>query len=285
MQAPVRYEAHHAQTTARRAAANPTLELLERVGYVARGLLYGVMGWLALKLALLKGGSATDLNGSLLAITRSPIGRPLLIALIVGLAAYSIWGLVRAVFDPLHRGSKPAGLAERLGFVWSAFGYAALVVFALHVLAGDGQATAHDATQSSVRTLLSYPAGEWAAVLIGLVTIVGGLSQFWEAYKGRFLRDMKQGEMSPDTAKTVNFLGRMGYFSRGAVFTLVGWFILQAGLNSNPSGAHGYRGAFAFLLAQPYGHLLLAVVALGFIALGLHSIAMARWGRLLGSSY
>lgn len=254
------------------------------MGYVARGLLYGVMGWLALKLALVQGGSATDLAGSLLAVTRSPLGKPLLIVLIVGLAAYSIWGLVRAIFDPLHRGSKPAGIAERLGFVWSAFGYAALVVFALHVLAGDGQATSHDSTQSTVRTILSYPAGEWAAVLIGAVTIVGGLSQFRDAYKARFARDLKQGEMSPETRKTILMLGRLGYFSRGVVFTLVGWFIMNAGLQSNPGGAHGYRGAFAFLLAQPYGHLLLAVVALGFIALGLHSLAMARWGRLLGSA-
>ena len=242
------------------------------------------MGWLAFKLALLQGGSATDLNGSLLAITRSPLGKPLLIVLIVGLAAYSIWGLVRAVFDPLHRGSKPAGLAERFGFLWSAFGYAALVLFALHLLAGTGQAASHDSTQSTVRTILTYPAGEWAAVVIGLVTIVGGLSQFWDAYKGKFLRDMKQSEMSPDTMRTVVLLGRMGYVARGVVFTLVGWFIMTAGLQSNPSGAHGYKGAFAFLLAQPYGHLLLAAVAIGFIALGLHSLAMARWGRLLGST-
>jgi len=191
---------------------------------------------------------------------------------------------VRAVFDPLHRGSKPAGLADRFGFLWSAFGYAALVFFALHVLAGTGQATNHDSTQSTVRTILTYPAGEFAAVVIGLVAIVGGLSQFWDAYQGKFIRDIKQGEMTPSTQKVVLWLGRLGYFSRGMVFTLVGWFILQAGLNSNPAGAHGYRGAFVFLLAQPYGHLLLAAVALGFIALGLHSLAMARWGRLLGSA-
>jgi hypothetical protein len=37
-------------------------------------------------------------------------------------------------------------------------------------------------------------------------------------------------------------------------------------------------------LSQPYGHLMLGVVALGFVALGLHSFAAARWMRLLGST-
>ncbi len=266
-------------------AANPVLELLERLGYVARGLVYGAMGWLVLGVALRKGGSATDMAGSLLAFARTPIGRPLLIAFVIGLSAYSIWGVVRAVFDPLHRGSDTGGLAERFGFLWSAFGYAALVIVALHVLAGDGQAAIHDSTQSTVRTILTYPAGRLAAILIGLATIAGGFAQFVDAYRARFARDMKLGEMQPETRRSILRLGRFGYFSRGVVFTLVGWFIVNAGLNSNPAGAHGYRGAFAFLLAQPYGHVLLAAVALGFIALGLHSIAMARWGRLLGSSY
>lgn len=38
-----------------------------------------------------------------------------------------------------------------------------------------------------------------------------------------------------------------------------------------------------FLLNQPFGRWLLGIVALGFVALGLHSFACARWIRLLGS--
>ncbi len=156
-----------------------------------------------------------------------------------------------------------------------------MTLFALNLLAGGG-ASAADSTQSAVRSILALPAGRLLAVAIGLVTIGVGIGQFVDAKSAQ--RGVKQYEMRPATRELVLWLGRLGMFSRGVTFTLVGWFVLQAGWHRDASGAHGYSGAFIFLLSQPYGHLFLAVVALGFIALGLHSLALARWARLLGSS-
>jgi hypothetical protein len=79
-------------------------------------------------------------------------------------------------------------------------------------------------------------------------------------------------------------LGRFGMAARGVTFLVIGWFLIQAGIHHDPHEAHGFGGAFLFLLAQPYGRWLLGIVALGFIALGLHSFACARWVRLLGST-
>jgi Domain of Unknown Function (DUF1206) len=78
--------------------------------------------------------------------------------------------------------------------------------------------------------------------------------------------------------------GRFGMFARGVIFLIVGWFIIQAGLHHDSSQVQGFGGAFLFLLDKPYGHLILGIVALGFVALGLHSLACARWIRLMGSS-
>jgi len=72
--------------------------------------------------------------------------------------------------------------------------------------------------------------------------------------------------------------------ARGVTFSLVGWFVMQGGLRQDASQARGYGGAFIFLIQQPFGRVILAVVAIGFIALGLHSFACARWIRLLGST-
>jgi hypothetical protein len=277
-------KAGRARDVVRRAAASGWLELLERIGYMVRGLLYAVMGLLALGLALRVGGTATDPSGSVVAITSNPFGRPLLVVVVLGLAAYSVWGFVRAIFDPLHRGSDATGIAERLGFMWSGFAWAAIALFALNLMAG-GKPGATDTIQSLVRAMLTYPAGSLVAALIGVVTIGVGLGQFAEAYAAIFRNDLKRHEMPPAARKAAVWLGRFGMCSRGVTFTLVGWFVLQAGLHHNPSGARGYSGAFTFLLAQPYGHLLLGFVALGFVALGLHSFALARWGRLLGSPW
>lgn len=78
-------------------------------------------------------------------------------------------------------------------------------------------------------------------------------------------------------------LGRFGMFARGVTFLVIGWFLIQAGIHNDAGQVHGFGGAFLFLLAQSYGKLLLGVIALGFVALGLHSLACARWIRLMGN--
>jgi hypothetical protein len=271
-------------TAVKRAAANPALELLERLGYAVRGALYAVMGLLALRIVLsVAGGQTTNLTGSLVFLISNPMGKLVLIVAAVGLAAYSLWGFTRAIYDPLHRGSDASGYMARLGFVTSALSYAAIVVFCVQVLAGSG-ATAADGTQKTVAAVLTHPAGGPLTILIGLVVIGIALGQFLEAFRATFARDLKGTEMSPRTRDVVVKLGRFGMFARGVIFLVVGWFVVQAGIHHDPAQAQGFGGAFVFLLAQPFGRLLMGGVALGFVALGLHSFACARWIRLMGTA-
>jgi hypothetical protein len=271
-------------TAVKRAAANPALELLERLGYVVRGALYAVMGLLALRVVLsVAGGQTTDLTGSLVFLIGNPLGKLVLIVTAVGLAAYSLWGFTRAIYDPLHRGSDASGYMARLGFVTSALSYAAIVVFALQVLAGSG-ASAADGTQKTVASVLTHPAGGPLTILIGLVVIGIALGQFLEAIRATFAQDLKGAEMTARTRANVVKLGRFGMFARGVIFLIIGWFVVQAGIHHDPAQAQGFGGAFVFLLAQPFGRILMGIVALGFVALGLHSFACARWVRLMGTS-
>jgi hypothetical protein len=268
----------------KRAAANPQLELLERLGYVVRGVLYAVMGFLALRIALATpGGKATDLSGSLVWLIGNPQGKAVLIVTIIGLLAYAIWGFVRAIYDPLHRGRDAKGIMARVGFVTSALSYLAIAIFAMTILAGQG-ASSHDSTQKTVATLLANPGGGFITELIGVIAIVIGIGQFIEAYRATFAQDLKAAEMTQSEKEMAIGLGRFGMAARGVTFLVIGWFLIQAGMHHAPSQAQGFGGAFLFLLAQPYGRWLLGVVALGFIALGIHSFACARWVRLLGST-
>jgi fumarate reductase subunit D len=268
----------------KRAAANPRLELLERLGYFVRGLLYAVMGVLVLRIALgIGGGQATDLSGSLVYLIGNPFGKVVLIVAIVGLAAYSLWGFIRAIYDPLHRGSDASGYMARLGFVSSALSYLAIVFFALQILVGSG-AAAGDGTQKTIASVLTHPAGGWLTILIGLVAVGVGIGQFVEAYRATFAKDLKGAEMTASERNIAVKLGRFGMFARGVTFLVIGWFLIQAGLHNDASQVQGFGGAFLFLLSQPFGHILVGVIALGFVALGLHSFACARWVKLMGSS-
>ncbi len=207
----------------------------------------------------------------------------MLTAFAIGLAAYSLWGFIRAIYDPLHRGSDAKGYVARLGFVTSALSYAAIVIFALQILAGSSGA-AGDSTQKTIAAILTHPAGGWVTAIIGLVAIIVGFGQFLEAYRATFAHDLKNAEMSASERDIVVKLGRFGMFARGVIFLVIGWFLVQAGLHHDAGQVQGFGGAFQFLLGQPFGRILLGIVALGFVALGLHSFACARWIRLMGSS-
>jgi fumarate reductase subunit D len=275
----------HAGTSAvQGAAANPLLQLLERLGYVVRGALYSVMGLLALGTALgVGGGEATDLSGSLVFLIRNPLGKMVLVVVAVGLAAYSAWGITRAIYDPLHRGDDASGYAARLGFVTSAVSYAAIALLALRILLGSGGG-AGDSTQKTIASILTHPGGGPLTVIVGLGAIVIALGQFLEAYRASFQNDLKGAEMSASERDIAIGLGRFGMFARGVIFLVIGWFIIQAGLHHDPGEVQGFGSAFLFLLGQPFGRIVLGVVALGFVALGLHSFACARWIRLMGGS-
>src|SRR5438309_8883510 len=219
--------AHHvarrAKTATKRGASNSWLEFLERAGYVVRGVLYGAMGTFALGLALGLGGTATDQSGSLVILTGGPIGKVLLFAVVIGLGAYSIWGFVRAIFDPLNRGDGPSGIAARLGFVWSGIAYAAIAIFALHLIAGGAPASSRDSTQEAIAKVLALPAGPRATVAIGIVAIGVGLAQLIDAYRAILKKDLKRTKMNQAEKEIVDALGRLGMVARGGTFSVVAW--------------------------------------------------------------
>src|SRR6202011_2131892 len=95
-------------------------------------------------------------------------------------------------------------------------------------------------------------------------------------------KDLKGAEMSASQKDIAVGLGRFGMYARGVTFLVIGWFLVQAGQHHDAGQVQGFGGAFVFLLNQPFGRVLLGTIALGFVALGLHSFACARWIRLMG---
>lgn len=276
----VRRTAKNVGREVQHAAANEWLTRAARLGYVVRGVLYGVMGALALDLAIGGHVSTTDQRGAILVLAGHGWTRLLIIVVVAALAAYSLWGFFRAIYDPLGRGGGPTGIAARIGFAWSGLNYAVLLVFAGGMLLGGGANSHSDPVQSLVGWALSRPAGGVIVVAAGIIGTGAGLSQFVDAYKAGFRKDIKRSQMTSAQRATVDTLGRFGMVARGVIFTMVGVFILVAGLHHDAAEAHGFGAAFSTIALEPFGRALLAVVALGFIALAMHSVANARWVRM-----
>jgi hypothetical protein len=280
----IRGHAQQANEGAKRAAASPVYEYAARAGYVARGVLYGYMGYAALLIAQTGGSRPADQKASLIAVAGFPLGKFILVVGIVAIAAYAVWGFVRAIYDPLHRGSDAQGIVTRLGFAWSGLSYLILAFFAFGLLTNGGTGSQQDGMQQMAAKLLSAPAGALLTQAAGLIGVAAGFGQFIEAYRASFKKDEKRAQMSEAEKGVTDVLGRFGFVARGVVFALMGWFIFLAGRQHNSGKATGFTGIFTYILSQPYGRPLLALVALGIIALGLHSVVLARYIRLPGDA-
>ena len=203
-----------------------------------------------------------------------------MVAVIAGLAAYSLWGFVRATHDPLRRGDKPPGIVARLGFAWSGLSYAGLLVFTVQFLLGVNSGNGSDSIEKPIRYLMSQQFGIALTIVVGVVAVLAGLGQFVDAAVASFRRDLNRRKMSKDEVMVADTLGRFGMFSRGVIFTMLGAFIIEAALRHDPGKAQGMGVALQTLAQEPGGHLILFVVSAGFIALALHSFACARWIKM-----
>jgi len=262
---------------AQRAARKPWVILLARLGFVVRGFIYIVIGLLALRLATGSGGETTDPTGALDFISKQPWGKAVMVVVIAGLAGYALWGFVRALLDPLGRGTDTKGLTARAGYLLSGISYAALVVPAVRLIQNKPAGAGAGAQQDMVATLLDKPSGAWLVAGLGIFWIVSALAQWQQAYTGKFMGDLKLGQMTADEEKLAERLGRVGHAARGVVFALIGWFTLQAAATLDAFRAQGIAGALQKLAQQPYGLILLGLVSFGLVIFGIYSVMCARW--------
>lgn len=257
---------------------NPWIEPLARFGYAARGVVYAVVGLLAIQAAFGGRGQTTGQEGALQRIAEQ--SRFLLVLMAIGLAGYALWRFVQAVLDPENKGTDPKGMAQRGMMVASGIVYSGLAITAARMASGSGGGGG-EGSQGFTADLMTKPFGRWLVVLAGLGVIVAGLHQLKEAYTKKFRERLKLQEMNADEQRMATHTGQMGLAARGIVFLITGWFLVQAGLRFDPSQARGLGGALETLASQNYGPWLLGLVALGLVAYGAYSFLEARYRRIV----
>ena len=190
------------------------------------------------------------------------------------------WGFVRAILDPLGRGTDAKGLIDRAGFFVSGISYAGLLIPTVLALLNKPGGSAQGSGTGVPATLTTGPWGKWLVIAFGLVWIVVGVAQLVIAYTAHFMRDLKTGTMSAQEVKTATWLGKIGYAARGIVVVLIGLIILQTVFAVGVKQAQGFDGALAALAHAPYGEILLGAVAIGLILFGAYSAMCAKWNKI-----
>jgi Domain of Unknown Function (DUF1206) len=269
-------QAREARSRGEAVARSPQFEWLARAGLVARGVIYGVVAILAIKLALGDGGKTTSQQGALQTIARQPFGKALLILVAVGLAGYALWRLLRAALG--HGPEAADDTKDRIAGLASGIAYAALCVTAVKILAGAGGGGG--SPDKATGGVLDWPAGPWLVGLAGLVVIGVGLDQARKGLTRSFLEDSKTERMDRRTERAFTALGLVGHLARAVVFAMIGYFLIKAAIAYDPQKAVGLDGALAQLGHSTYGPLALGVVAAGLLAFGLYSLADARYRRV-----
>ena len=252
-------------------------EWLSRAGFVARALIYGIIGVLALKLALGHGGKLTNQQGALHTVAQQPFGKLLLTLVAVGLGGYSLWRLVRAAIGHGPEGTDSS--IDRVAALASAIVYGAMCVLAVEILLGAGGGGASNAKQTTAG-IFGWPHGTLVVGIAGAVMIGVGLYQGYRGITKKFLEDSKTAEMSLRTKELISLLGTVGHLARMVVFGLVGIFLIKAAVDFNARAAVGLDGALAKIVHRPYGPLALGIVAAGLIAFALYSLSDARYRKI-----
>jgi hypothetical protein len=267
------------RSTGRRAARSNAMSMLARAGLAARGVMYGLIGIIAVQIALGSTHRQADRSGAVRLVAATPFGSVILWLLVIGFAGLTLWRLSEAAYGARGPGGHKTsqrlinlGKAAIYGFVtWG------ILKFALGLGApASSNAQSRDLTATAFR----YSGGRFAVAIAGAVIVGMGFYLAYQAYRARFLRDLRMGSASPRTRAVVTWLGRAGGIARGVVFVTIGIFLVVAAIDAKPGQAKGIDSALVTLARTPAGPWLLGLVALGLVMFGIYSCCEARWRRV-----
>lgn len=238
-----------------------------RLGYAAKGVVYMLVGGLALAAA--RGpGQVEGSRGALAELLDARYGTWLVALVALGLAGHVVWRLIQATLDPEHPGEKRLG--ARLFYLLSGLIYGALGLYAARLAAGDSDSS----TTQPLALVLGWPGGQfWLYAIAALITGYGAY-QVYKAFAKNIARKMG---IPAQTHGGVVLLGRFGTAARGIVLMIVGWLVFSA---SRGYSAQATEAGTADALQTIEPSWLLGVIALGFVAYGIFQIAKALYRRI-----
>jgi Domain of Unknown Function (DUF1206) len=264
------------QASARRQGRR-VVDRLARLGLAARGVVYLLVAWIAIRIAFLHSGQQADRQGAMRQIAHNTAGKALLLAMAVGFFGYAAWRIVQAVSGfPDEDGAKEWGkraVSAGRALLYLAFAYSA----ARTALSGQTGSGSDRTSKRATAGVLAHSGGRALVVAAGVGFIIAGVALAVRGVMRKFESHLDTGRMSGTTEKVVATLGVAGQTARGVIFAMIGGFLIDAAVSYDPHKARGLDGALRALGNATAGRLLLAVVALGLACFGAYSLAESRY--------
>jgi hypothetical protein len=272
--------ARSAMGNVRGAGDSEGLEHLARFGLIAYGVVHLLVAWLALQLAWGGGGESADQSGAMATVAESPVGKPLLWIIAIGLIALAVWQAAevlrwRSGWSASGK-TRTKAIRKSVKAIAKAVMYATLAVLAIRFATGSGQSSSEQQQQTTAG-VFDWPAGEWLVGIAGLALIGSGGYHVYKGVTKRFLKEIDTSDATPSALRLVTRLGQVGFPGKGIALAGVGGLLVWAAVTFDPSKAQGLDGALRTILELPFGRILLTLVALGIAAFGAYLFVRARY--------
>ena len=271
---------------------HPAVIALARLGWVAKGIVYGLVGVLAVPIAFeglradraRNGDEEASLLGAVTEIAETSLGAIALWVVAAGLALYVLWRLVSIVLpaeDTVSAWFTRAGYAVSV-VMYSFLAWSAMS-FATDERAARGAETEDAKVERFTRQLMDMSAGRWLVGAIGVCVVGAGIYFVVKGVRASFHGDLEPRDVGPISVGAIVAFGRVGWVGRGIVMVLVGWFVTSAAVRFRPSDAQGLDGSLREVTGLAIGPVVVGFAALALVVYGLFCVISAPRQRLTGA--
>jgi hypothetical protein len=251
----------------------PYAAKMAKIGCYSIAVVYFLVGLMALMGYFGRSDNGADEERIMDLILDLPLGEVLIVLIIAGLLAYIAWRVWEAITDPYDFGSDKKGLARRTGIGLSATGYLIIAFAAGRMLVEGGGNGGEEEQETMIATVLEFPGGAWIVGAVGAVTGFAGLVQFKYVATGDYHKRINFDKMPSWARVTTHILSWWGYMARGVLLAVIGYFLISAGIQSDPEEAGDTDTAFDFLGDMgAFGSAIFIAVALGTMLYGVFMV-------------
>jgi hypothetical protein len=272
-----RQQARRAERTARQAADSGPIKTLGRVGLIAYGAVHLLVAYLAVRVAL-GGGAKADKTGALQTIAEQPGGRFFLWVLTVGLVALTVWQLAEAGWGHQWRRPPRRRTLQRLVSLGEA-GVAGALAFSAFKVASGEKGKSKGEKAAFIDKVFDWPAGELLVAAAGLGIVAIALYLVHRGMSKRFVDDLDLAGAEPHAGDAAIRFGQVGWTALGVAYGILGLLLVYSAVTYDPEKATGMDTALKTLAGQPYGTVLLLLVAAGLACFGAYCLFDARYRR------
>lgn len=261
---------------------NEWIENFARFGYAAKGVVYCLLGILAVTAAFGSGSTDnTDKENILSLIMGQPFGKFLLAVVAIGLSGYAMWRGIEAFKDPHNHGKSTKAIFKRIGYSISAIVYVGIAFSAFKIIfnGSQGDGGGGSSQQALIGKLLEQPFGQWLVGIVALIILLRGIQQVVKAVSGKYRKGLKERKIDNKYKRLLVRSGEAGYIARGLVWGIVAFLFFRAAIHANAGEAGSTEDALGFIHSD-FGPWILATIALGLFCYGIFFILQAIYVRI-----